>query len=80
MAYRRTVTSVADSVKKFSVAGAPSSEPSKVSKPKPSTKKPELKPSASPALEAKATTAKTTLDVAIGSPGIPIYIHVCKYV
>lgn len=67
---RRTVTSVADSVKKFSGAGAAHSpQPSRVSKPKTSPKKPELKPSASPALEAKATPAKTTTDAAKGTPG-----------
>lgn len=70
MLCRHGVTSVADSVKKFGGARAPSSpEPSRVSRPKPPSKKPELKPTASPALEAKATPAIVTTDEAVATTG-----------
>ena len=63
------MTSVADSVKKFSGATASSPEVSRVVKPKPPSKKPELKAAASPALEARALSARTTTDGATGTPG-----------
>ena len=63
------MTSVADSVKKFSGAVPPSPEPSRVSRPKPATKKPELTGSASPAQESRATGAAKTSGVAQAAPG-----------
>ncbi len=67
----RTVTSVADSVKKFGGAGpSDSTEPTRSSKPKLAPKKPELKGAASPALENRATgAAAKTSGVAKGTPG-----------
>ena len=60
--YRRTVTSVADSVKKFG-GDAPDSS---LVKPKPATKKPDIK---ALAVEAKATAANTTANTAKDTSG-----------
>ena len=64
------MTSVADSVKKFSGAvpqGSP--ESSRVSKPKPASKKPDLKGGASPALDTKASGAARNSGAAKGATG-----------
>ena len=62
-------------MKKFSGAGAASSpQHSKVNKPKPSTKKPDIKASASPALEVRATAARTTSDVAKETAGTEVLV------
>jgi len=66
----RTVSSVADSVKKFSGAVPPGSpEPSRVAKPKPASKKPDIKGEASPALETKASGAARNSGGAKGTAG-----------